>query len=148
MEEGDTALKATNVFVGFLLLDQLREAALHDAGRPLVDQSLAVVVTPDNALDALKTQETTTHTHRVMWESLGAVLRPEEVRKNKTTQFCTKVPPVDKNQVFFFCLCVLCSLLNSQPSYLLNDALSFIGVKGALARREAEIGFQTKTFLL
>lgn len=54
MEEGDTALKATDVFVGFLLLDQLREAALHDAGRPLVDQSLAVVVTPDNALDALR----------------------------------------------------------------------------------------------
>lgn len=143
MEEGDASLKATDVFVGFLLLDQLREAALHDAGRPLVDQSLAVVVTPDNALDALRhsrKHKKQQHTHTVMWESLGAVLRPEEVRKNKTTQFCTKVAPVDKNQVFFLFVCFVswknshkCSLWKSQPSYLLNDALSFIGVKGALA---------------
>lgn len=74
MEEGDTALKATDVFVGFLLLDQLREAALHDAGRPLVDQSLAVVVTPDNALDALRhsrkhKKQPHTHTHT---ESCGS----------------------------------------------------------------------------
>lgn len=55
-------LKVTDVFVGFLLLDQLCEAALHNAGRPLVDKSLAVVVTPDNALDALSDTSNSRHT--------------------------------------------------------------------------------------
>lgn len=57
------ALKVTDVFVGFLLLDQLREAPLHNAGCPLVDQSLAVVVTPDNALDALRQTDTSNNKH-------------------------------------------------------------------------------------
>lgn len=62
MEEGDKVLKVTDVFVGFLLLDQLREAAFHNASRPLVDQSLAVVITPNNALDALSDTSSKRHT--------------------------------------------------------------------------------------
>lgn len=110
------ALKVTDVFVGFLLLDQLRQAALHNAGRPLVDQSLAVVVTPDNALDALSQ----TDTHTVMWKSLGAVGSPG--RKNKqTTVFCT-----ERNRELINSLLVLLGCVLSKNSYLLNDALSFI----------------------
>lgn len=52
------AVEHTNVFIRFVLLDQLREAALHDAGRPLVHLTLAVVVAPDNALDTLRQTHT------------------------------------------------------------------------------------------
>lgn len=43
----------TDVFVGFALFDELREAALHDAGRPLVHLALAVVGATHDVLDAL-----------------------------------------------------------------------------------------------
>lgn len=73
VEEGAAALKATDVFVGFLLLDQLREATLHNAGCPLVDQSLAVVVIPNNTLDALTHARKHKKPNTVMWESPVAV---------------------------------------------------------------------------
>lgn len=48
-----TQNERTDVLVGFALLHQLCEAALHDAGGPFVHQTLAVVVSPDDGLDAL-----------------------------------------------------------------------------------------------
>lgn len=66
----------TNVFVGFALFDELRQAALHDAGRPFVHLALAVVGAADNVLDTLLPKQQIKNTDwasAVMWESLGCV---------------------------------------------------------------------------
>lgn len=52
----------TDVFVGFALFDELREAALHDAGRPLVHLALAVVGAADDVLDTLLPKQQITKT--------------------------------------------------------------------------------------
>lgn len=67
----------TDVLVGFALFDQLREAALHDTGRPFVHLALAVVGASDDVFDTLLQKPQIKRAWAVMWESPGCV-SPEE----------------------------------------------------------------------
>lgn len=94
------AVERTDVFIWFVLLDQLREAALHDAGRPLVHLTLAVVVAPDDALDTLR--QTHTNTELSVYTHVGVTGCRFSPRGTKiTSRHCSALNSAVKEEADF-----------------------------------------------